>query len=65
MNYKELERLLKQAIERLSQPVQYSADVGDFRELSHRIALLRADAMLAKGRIEKALEIVSKEKETG
>lgn len=61
MGYKEIEGLLKQTVERLSQPVQYTADVNDFRELSYRVAILRADAMSAKGLVEKALDIASRE----
>lgn len=49
--------LIKYAIKTLEHPVQYSADVSDHRELTNRIAILRADAALAKRNLEKSLEL--------
>jgi len=52
---------IKQAIATLEQPVQYSSDIEDPRELKGCVKILRADATWAKTSLEKALAFFEKE----
>jgi ATP/maltotriose-dependent transcriptional regulator MalT len=54
---------LEYAIKRLSEPVQYSPELTDFRELQCRVKILREDAQRAKGYAEHALELLKKHEE--